>query len=77
MANNRRSMQQPARSVKWRFYWLLLIPYVVYLWVPTYDKMEPSLAGIPFFYWYQFVWIALTALVVWAVYLLAHNGGRE
>ena len=70
-------MQQPARSVRWRFYWLLLIPYVVYLWVPTYDKIEPSLAGIPFFYWYQFVWIALTALVVWAVYLLAHNGGHE
>ena len=70
-------MQQPARSVKWRFYWLLLIPYVVYLWVPTYNKVEPSLAGIPFFYWYQFVWIALTALVVWAVYLLAHKGGHE
>ena len=70
-------MRQPARSVKWRFYWLLLIPYVVYLWVPTYDAMEPSLAGIPFFYWYQFVWIALTAVIVWVVYLLAHNGGRE
>jgi len=70
-------MQQPARSVKRRFYWLLLIPYVVRHWVPSYNKIEPSLAGIPFFYWYQFVWIALTALIVWAVYLLAHNGGRE
>ena len=70
-------MQQPARSVKWRFYWLLLIPYVVMLWVSSYNKMEPSLAGIPFFYWYQFVWIALTAVIVWVVYLLAHDGGRE
>ena len=70
-------MQQPVRSVRWRFYWLLLIPYIVMLWVPSYNKMEPSLWGIPFFYWYQFVWIALTAFIVWAVYLLAHNGGRE
>jgi hypothetical protein len=60
-----------------RWYWLLLIPYVAMLWVPSYNFMEPSLAGIPFFYWYQFVWIAATAVIVWVVYLLAHNGGRE
>ncbi len=71
-------MQQLNRnSTNRRWYWLLLIPYVAMLWVPSYNSIEPSFAGIPFFYWYQFVWIALTALVIWAVYLLAHNGGRE
>jgi hypothetical protein len=38
--------------------------------------MDPKLAGIPFFYWYQFLWIALTAIIVGLVYVLAH-GGRE
>ncbi len=60
-----------------RWYWLLLIPYVAMLWTPSYNSLQPSLAGIPFFYWYQFVWIAVTALVILVVYLLAHGGGRE
>ena len=71
-------MRQHSRpGVKWRWYWLLLIPYVVTLWTPSYNSLSPPLAGIPFFYWYQFVWIALTALIIWLVYALAHNGGRE
>jgi len=63
--------------VKRRWYWLLLIPPVAMLWTPSYNSLEPSFAGIPFFYWYQFVWIALTAAITWVVYLLAHDGGRE
>ncbi len=71
-------MQQRTRNgAKRRWYWLLLIPYVVMLWVPSFNSIEPSLYGIPFFYWYQFVWIAITALFILAVYLLAHDGGRE
>lgn len=64
-------------GVNRRWYWLLLTPVVAMLWIPSYNRMEPSIAGIPFFYWYQFVWIALTSLVTLAVYLLAHDGGRE
>jgi hypothetical protein len=46
------------------------------LWVPSFNSIDPKLAGIPFFYWYQFVWIAVTGIINLAVYLLAH-GGRE
>jgi len=60
-----------------RWYWLLLIPVVAMLWVPSYNRMEPALAGVPFFYWYQFVWIMLTSLVTLGVYLLAHPSERE
>jgi Protein of unknown function (DUF3311) len=60
-----------------RWYWLLLIPVVAMLWVPSYNRLEPSLAGVPFFYWYQFVWIMGTSLVTLCVYLLAHAGERE
>jgi hypothetical protein len=71
-------MQRQAPSgVKLRWYWLLLTPVVAMLWIPSYNRMEPSIAGVPFFYWYQFLWIALTGLVTLIVYLLAHNGGRE
>jgi hypothetical protein len=40
------------------------------LWVPFYNRIEPSLAGIPFFYWYQLAWVLLGAAIVLAVYLI-------
>jgi len=48
---------------------LLLIPYVAVLWVPFYNRVEPSFAGIPFFYWYQMLWIVLGVAVMLPVYL--------
>jgi hypothetical protein len=57
----------------WRSHWprmLLVIPFLGVLWVPFYNRIEPSLAGIPFFYWYQLAWVVLGAAVVLAVYLI-------
>ena len=42
---------------------LLLVPFVGTLWVPFYNRFDPTLAGIPFFYWYQFVWIPIGAAI--------------
>jgi Protein of unknown function (DUF3311) len=48
---------------------LLLIPFIALLWVPFYNFLEPALWGIPFFYWYQFLWVILTsALIIWVHY---------
>jgi hypothetical protein len=38
---------------------LLLIPIVGLLWVGSYAKVEPVVAGFPFFIWYQFLWVFL------------------
>jgi Protein of unknown function (DUF3311) len=38
---------------------LLLIPNVGLLWVGSYAKEEPVVAGFPFFIWYQFAWVFL------------------
>lgn len=48
--------------------WLLLLPFVALLWLPFYDFKEPSLAGFPFFYWYQFAWVPLTSALIYVVY---------
>jgi hypothetical protein len=48
---------------------LLAVPFIALLWVPFYNRALPALDGIPFFYWYQIVWVALTALILFAVYL--------
>ena len=48
---------------------LLLIPFIVLLWPPFYNYWEPSFIGIPFFYWFQMLWIIITAILTAIVYL--------
>jgi hypothetical protein len=38
---------------------LLMVPLVGLLWVSSYAKVEPVVAGFPFFIWYQFLWVFL------------------
>jgi len=57
-----RSTPTSARSSWWSL--LLLIPFVALLWVPFYNRLDPTLFGVPFFYWYQFAWVILTSLII-------------
>ncbi|HXC57558.1 MAG TPA: DUF3311 domain-containing protein [Rhizomicrobium sp.] len=56
---------------------LLLIPYAAVLWVPSYNRIDPMLAGIPFFYWYQMLWIVLGAAVMIPVYLVEERADKD
>lgn len=47
---------------------LLLLPFLALLWIPFYNRELPELFGFPFFYWYQLLWVPLTALLIWIVY---------
>jgi Protein of unknown function (DUF3311) len=51
-------------------YLLLLIPFVALLWVPFYATATPTVAGVPFFYWYQFLWILISTAITGVVYAL-------
>jgi Protein of unknown function (DUF3311) len=51
-------------------YLLLLIPFVALLWVPFYATATPTVAGVPFFYWYQFLWILISTALTGIVYAL-------
>jgi hypothetical protein len=50
-------------------YLTLLIPYAFWAWVPFYNRIEPTVFGIPFFYWYQMLWTILGAFCIVPVYL--------
>lgn len=68
-------MQTPReneRGSRW-WYLLLLIPFVAMFWVSSYDKLEPSWAGVPFFYWYQLLWILIGAALTAFVYLMTRE----
>ncbi len=49
--------------------WFLIIPFIALLFPQFYNFSQPDLIGIPFFYWYQLLWIVLTAIIAAAVYL--------
>ena len=50
------------------WYLLLLVQFVGSLWVPFYNSIEPSFAGIPFFYWFQMLMILIGAGITAIVY---------
>ncbi|WP_173100707.1 DUF3311 domain-containing protein [Actinomadura verrucosospora] len=55
---------------------LLVIPFAVYLAVPTYAKGGPHVAGFPFFYWWQLLWVVLTAVCIGSAHLLTRKRGE-
>ncbi|HEU5357305.1 MAG TPA: DUF3311 domain-containing protein [Actinocrinis sp.] len=42
----------------------LIAPFVAMLWIPSYNKTSPKLLGFPFFYWYQLLWVIITAVLM-------------
>ena len=50
------------------WYLLLIVQFVAVLWPPLYNTVEPAWAGIPFFYWYQMLWVIIAAVLTAIVY---------
>jgi hypothetical protein len=73
------SNDKPVRGKVWRWlYAVLVLPFAALLCVSSYNRIEPSLAGIPFFYWYQMLWIVLGAALLVPLYLAEERaaGGK-
>ena len=47
--------------------WLLLVPLLMLI-TPIFNSDEPRLFGLPFFYWYQFLWVLVGVICVAIVY---------
>jgi len=59
--------QKKASRKAW--HWLLVLPFLGLMWPPLYAKADPVLFGFPFFYWYQFAWVIVSAILTGIVYL--------
>jgi hypothetical protein len=62
--------------VRRAWFLLFIIPFVATLWVPFYDSLEPRLGGVPYFYWYQFLWIAISSTLTAIVYFATRETPR-
>ncbi len=47
---------------------LLAIPCLAVLAVPLFNRAAPSIDGIPFFYWWQMLWVPLCGAFIGIVY---------
>ena len=53
--------------------WLLLIPLLGTLIPVIYNRTSPTLGGIPFFYWYQMLWITISVVLTWVVFVVTRR----
>ncbi len=49
-------------------YVFLLIPVILGLSVPIYNRLDPTLFGFPFFYWSLLAQIPLSAFFIYLAY---------
>ena len=62
---------------RWVLIGLLLTPAVVVpLWVSLYDREDPTLAGFPFFFWFQFALILGAVVLTGSAFLVAQGVDR-
>ncbi|NKJ48538.1 hypothetical protein CIC12_17690 [Burkholderia sp. SG-MS1] len=59
------------------WYWGFLIPLALVVCVPFYNRVEPTLWGLPFFYWVQMLFVIVGALVTGAIYRLTPAKGEH
>ncbi len=59
MAHLSETTRRAERSDNSPWNWLLVIPLIATLIPPFYNRLQPDLFGIPFFYWYQLAAIAI------------------
>jgi hypothetical protein len=58
---------QKKEKASW-WYLLFVVQFAVILWPPLYNKAEPSVLGVPFFYWFQLAWVVVSAVITAVVY---------
>ena len=54
----------------------LVAPFVAMLWVGSYAKTDPAFIGIPFFYWYQMLWVLISTALTTLAYKLVQREQR-
>ena len=56
---------------------LLIFPMLIFGITPLYNKDKPTLLGLPFFYWFETIWLVVSAVfyVIAALMLNRMEGG--
>jgi hypothetical protein len=63
----------PARGLRWNSWNLLLLVPFLMLVVSWFNRDQPRLLGLPFFYWMQFLFVPIGVICVWLVHRMTHG----
>ena len=55
---------------------LLLVPFIATLFPGFYNRIDPVVWGMPFFYWYQLAWTIGSGLLL-VIYIALVRGGQD
>ncbi|MGC8566743.1 MAG: DUF3311 domain-containing protein [Caldisphaera sp.] len=55
---------------------ITILVFGVYAW-PWYNFVKPSMAGLPFFYWWIIVWYLISSIILYAAVNLRVKGGAS
>jgi len=62
------------RRGTWSWWYLLfVVQFIVALWPPFYNRIEPLFMGVPFFYWFQLLWVLVSAVLTAIVYFATQD----
>jgi hypothetical protein len=65
---------QSTKRSGWSWWYLLLVvQFLFLLCVPSYNRLEPTLIGLPFFYWYQLLWVIVSGVLTAIVYFATED----
>jgi hypothetical protein len=65
--------EHPRTTRGW--YLLLVVPLIGTLIPPIYNTKDPTVIGLPFFYWYLLLWVPVSVLCT-VVFYRATRGDR-
>jgi hypothetical protein len=58
----------------WSWWYLLfVVQFLIILWPPLYNRADPAVMGIPFFYWFQLLWVIVSAVSTAIVYAATND----
>ncbi|TCP57345.1 uncharacterized protein DUF3311 [Tamaricihabitans halophyticus] len=60
-------------GLRWNAWNLLLLVPLLTLYPPLFNRIEPKLFGIPFFYWAQLAWVFVGVTCVVIVYRMTRD----
>ena len=59
------------------WYWLLLVPIVLLVYPPLYNRDDPVVGGMPFFYWYQLAVVPIGVACTVVAYRMTRSNGKD
>jgi hypothetical protein len=65
---------RPRQASGRAWYLLFLVPFAGTLIPPIYNTKDPTLIGIPFFYWYLMAWVLVSVVIMAIVNHFTEDG---